>query len=167
MSRSTYHILFLCTRNSARSIMAESIVNQLGKGAFQAYSAGNHPAGEVNPFALAQLQQFGMPTDNCRSKHWREFEGADVPPLDFVFTLCDKAAQESCAVSWPGQPITAHWGIPDPAAVEGTEEDKRHAFSQAFLQLKTRIALLMGLPVASLDRLSLQQKVQEIGRIDA
>jgi arsenate reductase len=143
--------------------MAEAILNQLGRGTFRAYSAGSHPKGEVNPLALAQLKKVGLPTEACRSKNWSEFEGPETP-MDFVFTLCDKANTEACAMIWPGDPITAHWGIVDPAAVEGTEEEMRQAFSVAFLQLQTRIALFLALPIESIDRLSLHQKLTDIGR---
>lgn len=164
MSTPTYNVLFLCTGNSARSIMAEAILNQLGRGLFRAHSAGSHPAGAVNPFALAQLKKVGLPTESCRSKSWSEFEGADSPRMDFVFTLCDKAGKEACAVQWPGNPITAHWGIQDPAAATGTDEEKRKAFHVAFLQLQTRIALFLALPIESINRMSLHQKLAEIGK---
>jgi arsenate reductase len=159
----TYNVLFLCTGNSARSILAEALLNQAGRGAIRAYSAGSHPKGEVHPLALEQLRKSKLPSEGYRSKSWREFASPDAPKLDFVFTVCDQAADEACPV-WPGQPMTAHWGIPDPAAVEGTEETKRQAFLKAFLQLQTRINLFLSLPAGSLDRLSLQQKLQDIGR---
>lgn len=164
MNAPTYDVLFLCTGSSARSIMAEAILNQLGRGVFRAHSAGSHPKGEVNPFALAQLKKVGLPTEACRSKSWSEFKDPNSTPMDFVFTLCDKANTEACAMIWPGDPTTAHWGIADPAAVEGTEEEKRQAFSVAFLQLQTRIALFLALPIESIDRLSLHQKLTDIGR---
>jgi arsenate reductase len=164
MNAPIYNVLFLCTGNSARSILAEAILNKLGRNTFRAFSAGSHPRGEVHPLALAQLRQVGLPTEACRSKSWNEFEGPDAPSLDFVFTLCDNAAKEVCP-SWPGQPMTAHWGIPDPAAVEATEEKQRQAFNVAFLQLQTRIGLFMALPLASIDRMSLQHQLKEIGGI--
>jgi arsenate reductase (thioredoxin) len=163
MDSQVYHVLFLCTGNSARSIMAEAILNQLGRGLFQAYSAGAHPAGKVNPLALAQLEQAGYPTGGYRSKSWDEFSGRDARPMDFVFTLCDKAGKEACAMLWPGEPITAAWGISDPAAVEGTEEERTRAFRTAFLQLQTRISLFLALPLDSIDRMSLQRRLMDIG----
>jgi arsenate reductase len=142
--------------------MAEAILNRLGRGAFKAYSAGSHPKGEVHPLALAQLRKAKLPSGGYRSKSWSEFSVPDAPKLDFVFTVCDNAANEACPV-WPGQPMTAHWGIPDPAAAVGTEVERQKAFLKAFLQLQTRINLFLALPVASLDRLSLQQKLRDIG----
>jgi arsenate reductase len=162
MNAPTYDVLFLCTGNSARSIMAEAILNHLGRGLFRAHSAGSHPKGEVNPFALAQLKKVGLPTEGCRSKSWNEFSGADTP-MDFVFTLCDRANTEACGMIWPGDPTTAHWGIADPAAVEGTEEAKSQAFAKAFLELQTRIALFLALPLESIDKLSLHRKLTDIG----
>jgi arsenate reductase len=162
MTAPAYNVLFLCTGNSARSILAEAILNQAGRGIFKAYSAGSQPKGEVHPLALEQLRKSGLPADGYRSKSWSEFSASDAPKLDFVFTVCDNAANEVCPI-WPGQPMTAHWGIPDPAAVEGTEEFKQKAFLKAFLQLQTRINLFLALPVKSLDRLSLQQKLRDIG----
>lgn len=162
MTTQTYNVLFLCTGNSARSILAEALLNATGRGKFKAYSAGSHPKGEVHPLALDRLAQVKLPTDGYRSKSWSEFEGPDAPKLDFVFTVCDNAANEVCPY-WPGQPMTAHWGIPDPAAAVGTLEQRKKAFLTAYLQLQTRINLLMALPVGSLDRLSLRQKLQEIG----
>jgi len=163
MTAATYKVLFLCTGNSARSILAEAILNALGRGRFRAFSAGSHPKGEVHPFALAQLRHAKMSTEGYRSKSWVEFEGPDAPKLDFVFTVCDNAASEVCPV-WPGQPMTAHWGIPDPAAVEGSDEVKQKAFLTAFMQLQSRISLLLALPMESLDRMSLNQRVCEIGK---
>ena len=162
MSAPCYNVLFLCTGNSARSILAEAILNKLGRNSFRAFSAGSHPRGDVHPLALSQLSQVGLPTDACRSKSWSEFEGPEAPNLDFVFTLCDNAANEVCP-TWPGQPMTAHWGIPDPAAVEGSEQKKRQAFNVAFLQLQTRIGLFLALPIGSIDRMSLQHQLKEIG----
>jgi len=156
------NVLFLCTGNSARSIMAESILRQVGAGRFNAFSAGSHPSGKVNPLALELLRASRMPTDGLESKAWDRFATPDAPQLDFVFTVCDNAAGEVCPI-WPGQPMTAHWGIPDPAAVEGTDDEKRHAFSAASHVLINRIRLFTSLPLAKLDRLSLQSKLRDIG----
>jgi arsenate reductase (thioredoxin) len=158
-----YNVLFLCTGNSARSILAEAILNDRANGRFRAYSAGSHPKGAVNPRALALLERMGLPTAGLRSKAWGEFAQPGAPPLDFVFTVCDDAAGEVCPV-WPGQPMTAHWGQPDPVAVRGTELDQTNAFRDAFRMLERRIALFTSLPIASLDRLALDTKVREIGR---
>jgi arsenate reductase (thioredoxin) len=158
-----YNVLFLCTGNSARSILAEAILNNRGKGRFKAFSAGSHPKGTVHPQALALLKRKGLPTESLRSKAWDEFAQVGAPALDFVFTVCDNAAGEVCPV-WPGQPITAHWGQPDPAAAEGTDLDKTNAFRDAFRMLERRIEMFTSLPVASLDRLSLGNKVREIGK---
>jgi ArsR family transcriptional regulator, arsenate/arsenite/antimonite-responsive transcriptional repressor / arsenate reductase (thioredoxin) len=158
-----YNVLFLCTGNSARSIIAECILNRLGQGKFQAYSAGSQPKGTVHPYALELLQHHSYATEHLRSKSWEEFSGPDAPPLDFVFTLCDEAAQETCPV-WPGQPISAHWGLPDPAAVDGTEAEKRFAFVDTMRMLNHRIDILINLPVAKLDQLSLRQRVDAIGK---
>lgn len=163
MAEPIFNVLFLCTGNSARSILAESLLNQLGKDRFRAFSAGSHPAGQVNPFALELLQKNHFPTDDLRSKPWDEFAQADAPRLDFVITVCDKAAGEVCP-AWPGQPMTAHWGIPDPAAVEGSDEVKRHAFAEAMNQLQRRVCMLISLPFDKLDRMKLQQAVREIGK---
>ena len=157
------NVLFLCTGNSARSILAESILNTVGKGRFRAYSAGSHPAGAVNPLAVELLQKNRLPTDNLRSKSWDEFAAPEAPRLDFVFTVCDNAAGEVCPV-WPGQPMTAHWGVPDPAAVAGSEEVRRKAFFTAFHQLQNRILLFVNLPLAKLDRIALKQSLDDIGR---
>jgi arsenate reductase len=162
MDEQVYHVLFLCTGNSARSILAESLLNQLGKGRFRAYSAGSHPAGQVNPFALELLEKNHFPTGELRSKPWDEFAQPDAPQLDFVITVCDKAAGEVCPV-WPGQPMTAHWGIPDPVVVEGSDEVKRRAFVDAMNQLQRRICMFVSLPFEKLDRMKLQQAVREIG----
>lgn len=161
-----YNVLFLCTGNSARSIFGEAILNKLGAGKFRAYSAGSHPAGRVNPHALALLRQYGFPTEGLRSKNWDEFAAPDAPALDFVFTVCDRAAAEVCPV-WPGQPMTAHWGVPDPAAVTGDERTIELAFRDAFLMLRRRIELFASLPVRSLDNLSLKKRLDEIGRTSA
>jgi arsenate reductase len=158
-----FHVLFLCTGNSARSIMAECILNRLGAGKFQAYSAGSQPKGTIHPYALELLQHYGYPTAPLRSKSWEEFSGPDAPPVDFVFTLCDEAAQETCPV-WPGQTISAHWGLPDPAAVDGTEAEKRFAFVDTMRMLNNRINIFINLPVAKLDQLSLRQRVDAIGK---
>ncbi|MBC7802500.1 MAG: arsenate reductase ArsC [Candidatus Parcubacteria bacterium] len=158
-----YNVLFLCTGNSARSILAEAYLNSAGKGKFRAFSAGSKPGGKVNPFALELLAKSGVDTAGLRSKNWDEFARSGAPKMDFVFTVCDNAAAEPCPF-WPGQPMTAHWGVADPAAVEGSDEDKRQAFRDAFLILSRRINLLASLPLEKLDRLGLQDKVREIGK---
>lgn len=163
MPERPYHVLFLCTGNSARSILAEAILNRIGKGKFIAWSAGSDPKGKVNPYALALLKRLDFPTDGLRSKSWNEFSGADAPALDFVFTVCDNAANEVCPV-WPGQPMTAHWGVPDPAAVEGDAKTIEFAFRDAFAILQRRIELFANLPVRSLDRMSLKARLDEIGK---
>ena len=163
MAELVFNVLFLCTGNSARSILAESLLNQLGQGRFRAFSAGSHPGGRVNPFALELLEKNHFPTGDLRSKSWDEFAQTDAPPLDFVITVCDNAAGEVCPV-WPGQPMTAHWGIPDPAAVEGTDDVKRRAFVDAMNQLQRRISMFVSLPFHTLDGLKLQQAVREIGK---
>ena len=157
-----YNVLFLCTGNSARSILGEVILNNAGDPRFRAYSAGSQPAGQVNPYALELLASLGSQTGDLRSKSWDEFAAPDAPAMDFVFTVCDSAASESCPV-WPGHPMTAHWGIPDPAAVDGSEAEKRLAFADAHRMLSNRIKLFMALPIASLDKLSLQRKLVAIG----
>lgn len=161
----TFNVLFLCTGNSARSILAEAITNNLaiGRGRFRGFSAGSHPKGAVNPYALELLQEQRMPVDGLRSKGWDEFAGPDAPHIDFVFTVCDQAAAEPCPY-WPGQPATAHWGLPDPAAVEGSDEDKRRAFRDAFHVLRRRIELLASLPLDKLSGLALRERLDEIGR---
>jgi arsenate reductase (thioredoxin) len=158
-----YNVLFLCTGNSARSIMAEAILNQKGRLHFTAYSAGSHPSGKVRPEALRQLETAHLQTNGLRSKSWHEFARPDAPRLDFVFTVCDNAAYEVCPV-WPGQPMTAHWGVPDPAAVKGTTEQVEKAFREAFFLLDRRISLFLSLPLSTLDSFSLKQKVDEIGQ---
>ena len=163
MTATAYNVLFLCTGNSARSILAEAYLNTAGRGRFTAYSAGSHPGGKVNPLALELLQKNRIDVSGLRSKSWDEFAGAGAPQLDFVFTVCDNAAGEVCPL-WPGQPISAHWGVQDPAAVEGPEELRRKAFLRAFSELSTRINLLLSLPLDKLDRLVLQKKLEEIGR---
>jgi arsenate reductase len=157
-----FNVLFLCTGNSARSIMGEAIFNQLGRGRFKAFSAGSHPKGEVDPYALATLKKAGILAEEFRSKSWDEFTGAGALPLDFVFTLCDDAAAEECPF-WPGQPMTAHWGLPDPAAVEGTEVAKHLAFADTFRMLNNRISIFTALPLKSIDTFSLQRRLDEIG----
>jgi arsenate reductase len=158
-----YNVLFLCTGNSARSIMAEAIMNRKGAANFTAYSAGSHPTGAVRPEAIQLLETAGLSTANLRSKSWDEFSVPDAPPLHFVFTVCDKAASEVCPL-WPGQPMTAHWGIPDPAAVQGTPAEIERAFSQALAVLDRRISLFLCLPLASLETFSLQREIDNIGK---
>lgn len=166
MADRIYNVLFLCTGNSARSIFAEAILNHKGRGRFKAYSAGSHPTGKVNPHALELLGRTGMLIEGLRSKAWDEFAQSGVPALDFVFTVCDNAAGEVCPVCpvWPGQPMTAHWGVPDPAAVEGAEAEKAKAFRDVFYQLQRRIELFTSLPISSFDRLSLHEELHAIGK---
>jgi arsenate reductase len=159
-----YNVLFLCTGNSARSILAEAILNKIGAGKFKAWSAGSDPKGAVNPHAIALLQRLGFSTADFRSKSWNEFAQTDAPQLDFVFTVCDNAANEVCPI-WPGQPMTAHWGVPDPAAVTGEEKTIDHAFRDAFGALQRRIELFANLPVQSLDRMSLKKHLDDIGKM--
>jgi arsenate reductase len=158
-----YNVLFLCTANSARSIMAEAILNQKGRPAFTAYSAGSHPGDRVRPEALQQLTAAKLPTARLRSKSWNEFAQPSAPEMDFVFTVCDNAAREVCPV-WPGQPMTAHWGVPDPAAVTGPPEVIERAYRDAFWTLDRRIGLFLALPLSSLDQLAIQKKIEDIGR---
>lgn len=158
-----YSVLFLCTGNSARSIMAEALLNFKGRPNFTAYSAGSHPAGAVRPEALRQLEAAGIPTPGLRSKPWEEFSLPESPPLDFVFTVCDKAAAEACPV-WPGQPVTAHWGVPDPAAVQGSAAEVERAFRDVFFMLERRISQFLCLPFKSLDELALKREIDKIGR---
>ena len=160
--KAQYNVLFLCTGNSARSIMAEAILNHKGKPNFSAYSAGSHPSGKVRPEALLQLQATHISTAGLRSKRWEEFSRPDAPVLDFVFTVCDNAAKEVCPL-WPGQPMTAHWGVPDPAAVTGTEEQIKRAFRDAFFMLDRRISLFINLPLSSLDGLAIKREIDSIG----
>ena len=162
MPDKVYEILVLCTGNSARSILAEALLDQRGAGRFRAYSAGSHPTGRVNPFAIATLQRFGLPTEGLRSKSWNEFAGPGSPRLDFIFTVCDNAAGEVCPL-WPGQPITAHWGVPDPAAVEGTDEWKLQAFEDTFRILERRVSRFVDLPLSSLDTRDLVRMLRNIG----
>jgi arsenate reductase (thioredoxin) len=157
-----YNVLFLCTGNSARSIMAEAIMNHKGRPTFSAYSAGSHPSGTVRPEAIAQLQSAHLPTAGLRSKSWEEFVKPDASKLDFVFTVCDNAAKEVCPVL-PGQPLTAHWGVPDPAAVTGTADEVERTYRSAFMTLERRIGLFLSLPLASIDRLALQREIGNIG----
>jgi arsenate reductase len=164
MTKRSYNVLFLCTGNSARSIMAEVLLNHWGKGRFRALSAGSHPKREVHPLALEVLRRTHMPTVGLRSKSWDEFATPDAPPLDFVFTVCDNAAREVCPI-WPGQPMTAHWGIADPAAVEGSDEAKLRAFQVAFRELDTRIKIFTSLRLDMLDEMSLQRRLNEIGHM--
>jgi arsenate reductase len=163
MTDRPYNVLFLCTGNSARSILAEALVNHWGRGRFVGYSAGSAPKGKVHPIALELLEHLNMPTQGMRSKSWNEFEQPEAPELDFVFTVCDNAAAEACPV-WPGQPMTAHWGVADPAAVEGSDTDKWLAFRQAFRELESRIKIFTSLPIKSLDRVKLQERLRDIGR---
>jgi len=160
-----YNVLFLCTGNSARSVLAESILRKDGNGRFRAFSAGSTPKGEVHPLALRTLESMDYPTDGVRSKSWLEFAAPDAPVMDFVFTVCDNAAGESCPL-WPGQPMTAHWGIEDPAAAEGTELERQAAFVTAFRYLRNRVDAFVSLPLPSIDKLSLGTKLREIGRTD-
>ena len=163
MERKTYNVLFLCTGNSARSIIAEKLIERLGRGRFLGFSAGSRPAGVVNPLALNVLARNNFPTSGLRSKSWSEFAGPDARRMDFVFTVCDSAAGEACPV-WPGQPMTAHWGIPDPASVEGSDAERMLAFRHALAALERRIGIFVDLPFESLDRLKLQKRLDEIGR---
>ncbi len=163
MTERVYNVLFLCTGNSARSILAEVILNQLGRGHFRAYSAGSHPTGSVNPMALETLRSMGLPVEGLRSKSWDEFAEPGAPPLDFVFTVCDNAAGEVCPF-WPGQPMTAHWGVEDPAAFEGPEDKKRRLFHGVAAVLRRRIELFLNLPLKSLDAMSLQRRLEDIGK---
>jgi arsenate reductase len=163
MANEPLNVLFLCTGNSARSIMAETILNVIGKGRFKAFSAGSHASGSVNPLALELLEKNKLPTKGLRSKNWDEFARPGAPFLHFVFTVCDQAAAEPCPI-WPGQPMTAHWGVRDPAAVEGTDEVKRRAFLTAYTELHRRISLFVNLPINTLSKLALKQKLEEIGR---
>ena len=162
MSRQPRNVLFLCTGNSARSVLAESLLNGLGKGRFRAWSAGSHPAGIVNPFALEALREARLPTEGLRSKAWDEFAQPGAPVMDFVFTVCDQAAGEACPL-WPGQPMTAHWGLPDPAAVGGSDDEKRIAFRDTLVTLKRRVELMLALPLDALDAMATQREVRAIG----
>jgi protein-tyrosine-phosphatase len=163
MADRPYHVLFLCTGNSARSILAESLINHWGGAGFRGFSAGSHPKGVVHPVAIELLRRMRLPTESLRSKSWDEFAAPAGPPLDFVFTVCDNAAGEVCPY-WPGQPMTAHWGVPDPAAVEGPDTEKWMAFRSAFSALESRIKVFTSLPIAALDRIKLQERLDAIGR---
>jgi protein-tyrosine-phosphatase len=163
MTQPAFNVLFLCTGNSARSILGEAILNHLGRGRFQAFSAGSQPAGQVNPLALEELRRLGLPADGYRSKSWDEFAARDAPAMDFVFTVCDNAAKEVCPV-WPGHPVTAHWGVEDPAAVTGSDEQRKQAFRNAALILWRRIELLLSLPMEKLDHLARLARTAEIGQ---
>jgi len=163
MSEKTYNVLFLCTGNSARSIIAECVLNKLGRGRFRAFSAGSFPKGEVHPYAVELLRRQAFDTDALRSKSWNEFAAPGAPQLDFVFTVCDNARGEVCPI-WPGQPMTAHWGMPDPAATEGNEAERRLAFAETLRMLNNRVGAFVNLPLKSLDKLSLQKQIDEIGR---
>jgi arsenate reductase len=165
MAENVFNVLFLCTGNSARSIFAESIINRVGRGKFRGYSAGSHPRGEVNPYTVYELKRNNYVTTDLRSKNWSEFEAPDAPEMDFVFTVCDKAAAETCPV-WPGQPMTAHWGTADPAEVEGSDMEKKIAFTRAFSELENRISIFVNLPFESLDKLRLQEHLDQIGRTE-
>lgn len=166
MTSQPFNVLFLCTGNSARSILAEAIINRCGAGKFRGFSAGSMPKGEVHPLTIKLLKQLNYDTSALRSKSWEEFSGLGAPHLDFVFTVCDNAANEVCPI-WPGQPMTAHWGVPDPAAVEGTDSEKALAFAETYRMLNSRISIFTSLPLASLDKLSLQRRLDEIGRTTA
>ena len=163
MSDKVYHVLFVCTGNSARSILAEGLLNHLARGRFIGYSAGSHPSGAVNPFAVSTLQTLRIPADGLRSKNWEEFAQPGAPALDFVFTVCDNAAGEVCPV-WPGQPMTAHWGVPDPAGFESTDEEKIRVFLSTAVTLKRRIELMFSLPIKSLDSMAIQREITDIGK---
>jgi len=163
MANKVYNVLFVCTGNSARSIIAEGLLNEAARGRFKAYSAGSHPTGVVNPFALEALAELRIPTDGFRSKSWDEFARPGAPPLDFVMTVCDRAAGETCPF-WPGQPTTAHWCVPDPAAVVGSDEEKRKAFRETAVTLKRRVDLMLALPMQSLDSMAIEHEVKDIGR---
>jgi|SRR5689334_21615 len=165
MTERPFNVLFLCTGNSARSIIAEAILNKVGQGKFRAYSAGSHPKGKVNPYTVQLLQSLDYDTSAFRSKSWAEFAKPGAPPLDFVFTVCDNAAGEACPV-WPGQPMTAHWGVPDPAEAQGSKAEIAVAFKDAYRMLNQRIGIFAALPIRSLDKLSLQSKLKEIGRLN-
>jgi len=162
MQDKVYNVLFLCTGNSARSVMAEALVTTMGKGRFKGYSAGSHPAGAVNPFAIEQIAPTGYPTGDLRSKSWDEFGTPDAPHMDFIFTVCDNAAGETCPY-WPGHPLSAHWGFEDPAAVAGTDEEKRAAFNRVFRQIMARMNIFVSLPLRTLEKNAIQREIQAIG----
>jgi arsenate reductase len=162
MPERTFNVLFLCTHNSARSILAEGLLNSLGRGRFRGHSAGSFPKGSVNPLAVETMRKHGHPTEAFRSKSWNEFARPGAPEMDIVITVCDQAAGEVCPV-WPGRPVTAHWGLPDPSAVEGTEDDRRKAFQQTYIALQNRIRILLNLPIEKLERLAMKQLLDSIG----
>jgi len=163
MTEKTFNVLILCTGNSARSVMAEALINTMGHGRLRAYSAGSHPNGVVNPFAIEQIGKTTYPLENLHSKSWDEFAKPDAPAMDFIITVCDNAAGEVCPV-WPGQPITAHWGFEDPASVQGSDDEKRHAFEKIFKQIMNRVQLFVNLPVHMLDRMAIKHELTAIGR---
>ncbi|MDO8653062.1 MAG: arsenate reductase ArsC [Undibacterium sp.] len=163
MTDKTYNVLFLCTGNSARSIMAEALVSTMGKGRFRGFSAGSHPSGTVNPFAIEQVMATGYPIENLRSKNWDEFTGPDTPHMDFIITVCDNAAGETCPI-WPGHPLSAHWGFEDPAAVVGTDEEKREVFHRIFRQIMARVNAFVSLPLHMLEKNAIQQEIKTIGK---
>ncbi len=163
MTERTYNVLILCTGNSARSIMAEALINTMGQGRFRAYSAGSHPTGKVNPFAIEKALSVKYPTENLRSKSWDEFATPDAPKMDFIITVCDNAAGEMCPV-WPGQPISAHWGFEDPAAVEGSDDEKRKVFDQTFRHIMNRVRLFVNLPLKMLDQTAIKRELSNIGK---
>jgi len=165
MQEKVYNVLFLCTGNSARSVMAEALVTTMGKGRFRGFSAGSHPAGAINPFAVEQVAHTGYPVENLRSKSWNEFAAEDAPQMDFIFTVCDKAAGELCPV-WPGHPMTAHWGFEDPAAVTGSDEAKRAAFNRIFRQIMTRMNIFVSLPLHMLEKNATQREISAIGKLE-
>ena len=163
MADKTHNVLFLCTGNSARSIMAEALLTTMGKGRFQGFSAGSHPGGTVNPFAIEQVKQTGYPTENLRSKSWDEFAQDGAPKMDFIITVCDNAAGEVCPI-WPGQPISAHWGFEDPAAAQGSDEDKRRVFEKVYRQILSRVHVFLSLPIEMLDKSAIQHEIKAIGK---
>ena len=165
MTERIYNVLILCTGNSARSIMAEALINTMGQGRFRAYSAGSHPTGKVNPFAVETVESVNYPTENLRSKSWDEYATPDAPKMDFIITVCDNAAGEMCPV-WPGQPISAHWGFEDPAAVEGTDAEKRRAFEQTFRHMMNRVRLFVNLPLKMLDQTAIKRELANIGKTE-
>lgn len=166
MTEKTYNVLFLCTGNSARSIMAEALVTTMSKGRFKGFSAGSKPGGKVNPFAIEQVKKTGYPVDNLRSKNWDEFAAPQAPHMDFIITVCDNAAGEACPI-WPGHPATAHWGFEDPAAVEGSDEEKRAAFEKIFNQITTRMHAFVSLPMHTLDEQAIRQEIRKIGEMQS